>query len=216
MLKKYASEGEISLKIVGGGASVGLSVCGFLGVFGNFLSFNLFGAVFDALLLAIGMLCVSYEFAKSGDDKTFIHRFNSDVGDFVKTELHILSTPYGRSMIYIVMGIILTTQSSITNLVVGLAVSGCGGYICYNMHKAESILNSMKTHMREEDLKPYFDKYDKDRSGTLDPSEVAEMCKELGIELNRAELEATVNLLKDSKTNTISLENFKSWYLRKM
>ena len=96
---------------------------------------------------------------------------------------------------------------------VGLALACGGGFIFFNMRKAELALASMKDHISDDtQLRALFDKCDLDKSGFLDLQEVCLVCRELGTVLNNEELKAALTLLDSNGDGNISYEEFKNWY----
>lgn len=164
------------------------------------------------LVLAIGCVCGAYEYA-GGQQKTLLP---SSIGDYVETELHIISSPFGRSIIYFISGLILTTQGFLSDIVIGLGIAGAGGYIFWNLREAEIALSAMRSHLAEKDLETIFKDSDTNGDKVLDTSEVSALCSMLNMKLNRAELEATISILDKSGQGKVTFDAFKLWYMSKI
>lgn len=205
-MKKYVFEGENLLKQLALGTSVVLFILGLFGFLSDLFSLNVFGAAMNALFCVIGTVCGLYEF----DSKKIPQAYAT----YMSVELHILSTPFGRSIVYFVTGVIMMSQGSGNwfDLIIGLAVAASGGYIFYYMRKAEAALATMKAHVADEkQLAVLFKQCDLDQSGFLDKEEVAKVCILLGSTLDASELAGAISLL-DNGEGKVSFESFKAWY----
>ena len=65
----------------------------------------------------------------------------------------------------------------------------------------------------EEQILKVFKSFDKNNSGTIDFNELKEVSKELGKEMDQAELEECMKDLDINKDNQISYEEFRKWWL---
>ena len=153
----------------------------------------------------VAITCILYEY----DER----KIPIGIATYLHSELHIFSTPYGRSIIIIFIGLLLLQQPLGLDTLIGLIIS-CGGiYIYMNMRNAEIALAAMKTHISDEiQLRNLFDKCDVDNSGYLDREEVAKVCQELGTVLEERELLAALTLLDTNGDGKVSFEEFKDWY----
>lgn len=212
-VKTFATEGNLSLRSIGMSAAGALFLVGFLGVFSDLVCLNIFGAAFDILLAILGVVCFAGEYSAGNKQSSFLPGY---VGDYVNAELHILSKPYGRSIVYIFMGFIITTTGSWLGFLLGVAIFVAGGYICYNMREAEAALKAMKNRLADENVAELFKKYDIDGNNQLNTEEIALLSKDLGMHLTRAELEAATVVLDRSDKGAISFEEFKQWYTSKL
>jgi hypothetical protein len=117
-LKNYIENGEFEFKIIGLAVNCGFILSGFLGFFGNIFVLDLAGAIFDIIVLIIGILSAAIEYKFSIIPNIIL--------DYVKSEIHIFISPIGRSMVYIVLGVILMTQDWLFDNLIGLGAV-CGG-----------------------------------------------------------------------------------------
>lgn len=65
----------------------------------------------------------------------------------------------------------------------------------------------------EEVMKKVFSSFDKDNSGYLDVKELKNVSKELGREMDEAELEECIKDLDQNKDNKITYDEFRKWWL---
>ena len=183
------------------------------GFFGDLLSLNIFGAAFDLLIAILGIVCVAGEYSVGSDGSSILPGF---INKYVNAELHILSKPFGRSIVYMLMGVIIMTTGSWLGFLLGTTIFVAGGYICYNMREAEAALKAMKNRLADENVAELFKKYDIDGNNMLNTEEIALLSKDLGMHLTRAELEAATIVLDRSDSGSISFEEFKLWYTSKL
>jgi hypothetical protein len=159
----------------------------------------------DVLFFVIGLICILYE----QDER----KIPISVSTYLHAELHIFSTPYGRSLILTAVGLLMLQLPWGMDTLVGLSVCGGGVYIYMNMRHAEIALAAMKNHISDDgQLRVLFDKCDLDKNGSLDSKEVAMVCRELGTILERNELEAALALLDADGNGVVSYEEFRDWY----
>jgi hypothetical protein len=205
-MKQYVADGNLSIKVCGKAASGLLAVIGVLGFLGDLVSFNIFGLGFSLICAAVGCVCFLYDYNKG--------ILPPVVTDFTDRELRILSSHFGRSTIYVAMGLILLSEGNLMSWLFGLVIGGAGGYTAYSTYKAEQALLKMKEHaVSETQLKVLFDRADRDKSGKLDSKEVASVLQELGTPLNFGELEAAMQILDKEKKGQVSYEALKNWYI---
>lgn len=205
-LKQYVADGNLSIKVCGKAASGLLAVIGVLGFLGDLVSFNIFGLGFSLICAAVGGVCFLYDYNKS--------ILPPVVTNFADVELHILSSHFGRSTIYVAMGLILLSEGNLMSWLFGLVIGGAGGYTAYSTYKAEQALFKMKEHaVSETKLKELFDRADRDKSGNLDSKEVAAVLNDLGTPLNFGELEAAMQILDREKKGRVSFDALKKWYI---
>lgn len=132
---------------------------------------------------------------------------------FIHKELHILTTPYGRSIVYCLTALIILTQFTWFEITNAIIVFLLGGYVFYNMHNAEVALAAMKAYIADDkQLKLLFDSCDLDKNGFLDSKELATACTSLGSKLNHDELEAAILILDKTGSGRVSFDQFKVWY----
>lgn len=141
-LKKFIAEGDINLRSVGLVAAVGMVVTGFVSCLAHLFDLDLCQAVLDIMVLGCGCILSALEYKES--------ILPHDITDYVHTELHIAVTPYGRSTIYLTIGLILLTQDSWFQGVMGLLLVCLGGFIFNTMKSKIEKLSSMKTRLTNE------------------------------------------------------------------
>ena len=62
-------------------------------------------------------------------------------------------------------------------------------------------------------MKKVFSSFDKDNSGYLDVKELQMVSKELGCEMDDAEIEECIKDLDQNKDNKITYNEFRKWWL---
>ena len=63
-----------------------------------------------------------------------------------------------------------------------------------------------------DDLHAAFDRFDVDKSGTLDVAELSALCASLGQHLNHSEIEEAVHTLDSNRDGTVSYVEFVHWW----
>ena len=204
-LKQYVLEGETHLKHAGLVAGTALAFAGFVSCMAHIFDFYLTRAVFDAFIFIVGGLSAVYEYNQS---LLYIY-----ISDFIHQELHLMVSPFGRSIVYIFIGLLLFTQNTWFQSTIGVIVITLGIYICYHMKNAEFALNRMKSQISDgQQLRLIFEQCDIDKNGSLDSTELALVCSKLGTKLNNDELEAAIAMINKNNDGKISFEEFQSWY----
>jgi len=76
--------------------------------------------------------------------------------------------------------------------------------------------NERYTKVLEEDVKPAFNKFDKDGSGAIDKAELGQLSKDLGQELSEDQLTTALKDLDLNNDGVVDLDEFKRWYFTGM
>jgi len=77
-------------------------------------------------------------------------------------------------------------------------------------------LNDKFQKVLEEDVKPAFNKFDKDGSGAIDKVELGQLSKDLGQELSEEQLTAALRDLDLNGDGVIDIDEFRRWYFTGM
>jgi len=163
-IKKYVSEGGISFRMVGIVASMCLIASSVASVVLQLLSYNIFAVLMNLFVVLIGVTSAICEY----DVKVLPFM----ISNYISSELHLITTPIGRSVIYTIMGIVLVTQAAWFQVIAGLLIMLVGLFIFYYMRAAGIALYEMRSHIADEtQLRVVFDHCDKDKNGVLDSTE---------------------------------------------
>ena len=141
-LKKYVAEGDINIKTVGLVAAAAMTLTGFISSIAHLFMLDLFQALLDVGTTLVGYVCSALEYRES--------ILWPPIADFVHSELHIAVTPYGRSIIYISMSVILLTQDSWFQGFMGLIIICLGLFNFFDMKSKIENLNEMKIKLTNE------------------------------------------------------------------
>jgi hypothetical protein len=76
--------------------------------------------------------------------------------------------------------------------------------------------NTQYEKLMEDDVKPAFQKFDKDGSGAISKSELKELTKELGHELNDGDLDIALKDLDINGDGVVDINEFSRWYFSGM
>ena len=141
-LKKYVAEGDINIKTVGLVAAAGMTLTGFISCMAHLFMLDLFQAFLDAGTLLVGYVCSAMEYKES--------ILWPPIADYVHTELHMAVTPHGRSIIYMIMGLILLTQDSWFQGFMGILIMCLGFFNYIDMKSKIENLSKMKIQLTNE------------------------------------------------------------------
>ena len=141
-LKKYIAEGDINIKTVGLVAAAAMTLTGFISCIAHLFMLDLFQALLDAGTTLVGYACSAMEYKES--------ILWPPITDYIHTELHVAVTPFGRSMIYIIMGVILLTQDSWFQGFMGIMIICLGFFNYVDMKSKIERLHEMKTQLTNE------------------------------------------------------------------
>ena len=141
-LKKIVAEGDIHIKTVGLVAAAAMTLTGFISCIAHLFMLDLFQALLDFGTTLVGYVCSALEYRES--------ILWPPISDFVHTEMHIAVTPYGRSIIYISMSVILLTQDSWFQGFMGLLIICLGLFNFFDMKSKIERLNEMKIKLINE------------------------------------------------------------------
>lgn len=96
---------------------------------------------------------------------------------------------------------------------VGLYMIAVGAvYIMFGRQTLAKLGNMKESLGSDEVIRKKFNEFDKDRSGTLDSTELAALARSLKNPLDHNELEAAIFMLDADKDGAISFDEFKDWW----
>lgn len=78
--------------------------------------------------------------------------------------------------------------------------------------EAYAIAQSKYNELKTSKVDPLFKKYDADNSGAIDKSELQNLCKDLGVPLDDAQLDEAIADLDINKDGVIDLNEFSKWW----
>ena len=201
-LKNYVEETEKNCRII----AVLANVCFMSGCLASLIlelqNLNFSASLINILFILIGFICLICEY------------------EFKLLPYYFSKYPllyHGRSIVYILMGVVLFTQGSLFQILLGIGILLVGLFIFYHMRRVEVALSHMKLNvLNEQQLKVMFDDCDKDKKGYLNSSEIAWISLKLESFLyfnETEELESAICTLKErSNAKEVSFQNFKDWY----
>lgn len=208
-LKHQVEEGNIIWRMMGAGAGAGLLLISIISIPLHILS--PFTLVMDLYVMAFGALAVCLEYK----EHLFGTLLPSSYLEAIRREALCLYRPYGRACFYFFVGIMIVTQNSIFSLsfMVGVYVATMGAIIFLSSRSALSSMAALRAQgLGEADIRNKFNRADKDKNGTLDTTELAALCSDLGTTLSRNELEAALVTLDKNGDGAISYDEFVFWY----
>ena len=185
-------------------------------IVGNiFRSFNLLKIMVDTLLFCGGVLVI----AMDGPLTPLLPH--------IQAQLKFLTTVAGRGIYQIFLAFLTLSQGSadfsfrapfaepgpllyillaVVLLVLGVIFMIAGFAATAKMTKLKNALYSASS------LRAAFDNADTDRSGVLEPIELAKLCASLGSELTPRQLEVAISMLDTDRDGAISYSEFYDWW----
>eukprot|EP01041_Mallomonas_annulata_P005298 gene5298-10596_t len=207
-LKKYVEDGHYSWKACGFLAGILLILNGFLSFSYEIMRLSPLMAILNLYLIIFGLVLVILEYK----EKTLSKRFQ----DIIRTEALFLYRPYGRGAFYTFCGTILVCKGGIISFFIGIFVSGLGIVLFLAGRQAIATLESYRgTLFDEKTISAKFNEFNKDKSGSLDSSELAKLCVALGSPLTYDQLEAAVLLLDSNGDGVVEYKEFLEWWKRR-
>jgi hypothetical protein len=206
-LKQYAEEGKFSWRMSGFTAGIAIIILSFLSITSDLISLSPFRAVLNVYLMLFGAAACMLEFK----EKAFTQKYL----DILKREALFLYRPYGRAAFYFFIGILIVSHGGFLGLLIGGYVTFVGAAIYYSSKKAFSELDKLRGSITEKEIESQFLAFDKDQTGFLESSELANLCRSLGAQLTATELESALFILDRNDDGKISLEEFKNWWYNK-
>jgi len=205
-LKDNLMEGNWSLRalaLLGGFAMIAVSVLGFIS---HLFGFAWISAIFDVYTFLLGIMIVVLE---AGTKLSFFSRISSKLF----RNARFLSYLWGRGIVYFVAGSLEVSQREFLDLIVGCYVCFVGVlYIFVGRRAAKKLAAARRTACTAEELQENFAKADLDGKGALTVHQFGEMTRNLGLDLNRREVEAAFLQLDHSRTGRLTYESIHMWW----
>ena len=116
-------------------------------------------------------------------------------------------------MFYCFGGVFILTQRGFINWIVGWVCIIVGFIIYFACQKANQSLKALHGSIfTEKIVREKFIQHDTDQSGTLDRSELENLCNDIGSSLNHHEVEAALFILDENNDGVIDMNEFLSWF----
>lgn len=204
-LRQVIDNGNFTWKALGCAAGISLVVLSITSIPMHLLSpFNL---IMDVYTCCFGALGVLLEYKDTLLPQSFT--------ETIRREALFLYRPYGRAMFYFFVGVLVISQNALFSLsfMVGLYVAAVGAIVFVSSRGAYQAMTSLRAQgLGEGEIRTKFNQADKDKNGTLDTSELARLCSDLGTTLSRNELESALVTLDKDGDGAITYDEFVSWY----
>jgi hypothetical protein len=125
-----------------------------------------------------------------------------------------LEFTWGRGALYFFVGTLQASNWNMLDWAVGGLMMFVGATAMGVGIAAARKLRMMKESIaNERDLKRKWDQYDRNRDGKLDEKELLALTHDAGIDMSRNEIAAAFLALDKNYDNTISYEEFYSWWM---
>lgn len=204
-MKKYAEEGNWTWRVAGFTSGILMMFISFFGFFSNLASLSPFNAILDIYIFCFGLISVALEYKEKFFTQSYI--------DIIKREALFLYKPYGRAAFYFFLGILLLGKGGLFSSIIGIYTAFVGFVVYQGSIAANLALSELKGNQYLlSDIERNFDKYDNNKDGSLDTTELLSLCKSLGSNLSRLELESVVFILDKDGDGKIQKQEFIDWW----
>ena len=205
-MKAYFARMEFTVQSLGFIAGSGMLILGGFGALSNIFALSPIELVLNVFLAIFGLTMCMLEFK----NQLMVDQFRI----FIEREIHILYTPYGRASFYVLAGVMLVAnKGGFLSSCLGLFCIGVGALSSVSAKQASDTLSRLLDEQyTAADIEAKFKKFDRDRSGALDPKEVKAMCTDLSATLTEAQLEAVVFALDKNRDGLITKDEFMAWW----
>lgn len=211
-ISQWVKRGDKTLNtlcILGGAALV---AAGFLGLL-NFL--NPLALVVNFYNCVFGLVIIILELQYHSLGRNCL----SSPRKYVEENVKFLSTSGGRGMFYLYVGSVNLAMWTFFGFLIGGAMCGLGVMsvvvACHTRSKLVKAQNKLKELIgaSQGDIKAKFQEFDTNHNGTIDVTELQDLCASLGAPLQgKAEVNAALNSLDSDRSGEIDLHEFTEWF----
>jgi hypothetical protein len=204
-MKKYAEEGKYSWRVAGFTSGILMMFISFFGFFSNLVSLSPFNAILDLYIFCFGLISAALEYKERFFTQSYI--------DIIKREALFLYKPYGRAAFYFFLGILLIGKGGLFSIIVGIYTAFVGFVVYQGSIAANLALAELKGNQYSlSDIEGNFEKFDFNKDGSLDTTELSSLCQSMGSTLSRLELESAVFILDKDGDGKIQKQEFIDWW----
>ena len=203
-VQEAVKDGNFSLRLMALLGGLGLVVASVFGFLNRVLSLNIFSALIELYTCAGGFVILILEARLLNLPERFLE-------NLYKYAL-FLKFVWGRGCLYFIVGTLQFMQGNVLDIAVGSFVMLVGAlYIHSGRQAAEKLKDIRKNLYSEQTLRSKFEEADRDGDGGLTKEEFETLITEMGVVLNRREVEAAyLHLSQD--TGSLTFNRFRSWF----
>ena len=212
-LTHWNTKGPCALRLMATSAGWALLLAGGISCLVELLALDLFTALIDFYIALLGG-CVAA--AEARKDNRLLGRFRPTI----EANFKFMLKTWGRGVVLLFAGSLalgqLGSSSSLVetlNGLVGIGACVVGASSCCVGSVAAQKMAVVKSKLETQgSLRETFDRFDVDKSGTLDVAELGALCQSLGQSLTHTQLEEAVLVLDSNRDGEIQYGEFVHWW----
>ena len=192
--------GDITWRVLGLVSGISMILRSVVGLYQHFYSFHV---IIDVWMGLFGFLTVIME-RKDTSQK---------IKAVIKQYARLLTNPFGRGVIYLLVGLLVLSRADSLDLIVGGIVLTNSILLLISARNMGKVFNELHSAKYTEGyLMQKLYEFDKDKSGFLDSNELAALCQSLGANLTKNELEVALFVLDVDWDGHIAPIEFLRWW----
>lgn len=204
-LQKMASDGNMSIRLMGLIGGIAMMASSVLGFVGNILSLKFFNAVIEVYTFLLGIVIIIIE----GNRCPIPATFQENLFKYAM----FLKFVWGRGCLYFVAGSLEMSQLNVVDFSVGAFMCFVGViYIIVGRKTAKKLSELHKSMFSEHTLKAKFDEADTNNTGSLDENQFKTLAESLGMELSKVETSTAFIEIDKNNDGQISFDDFALWW----
>jgi hypothetical protein len=192
--------GDVTWRVLGLISGVCMVLRSIVGLYQHLFSFHV---ILDVWMGIFGMFSVMMERKDT----------NQKVQAIIKQYARLLTNPFGRGIVYLLVGLLILSRAEWLDLLVGGIVMTNSILLLISAKHMSKVFNELHSAKYTESyIMSKFYEFDKDKSGTLDTKELAALCSSLGANLSKNELEVALFVLDADGDGHIAAIEFLRWW----
>ena len=192
--------GDVTWRVLGLISGISMILRSIVGLYQHLFSFHI---IIDVWMGIFGLLSVAIE--RKGT--------NQKIQAVIKQYARLLTNPFGRAIVYLLVGLLILSRAELLDLIVGGIVLTNSILLLISAKSMSRVFNELHSaKYTEGHLMQKFYEFDKDKSGALDSKELAALCQSLGANLSKNELEVALFVLDADGDGHIAAIEFLRWW----
>ena len=206
-LRRSTSEGDVSFRLLSLAGGASLIVSALLGMASHLVFFQLTAVVLEGYVFIMGIIMVVLESKQAMLPERFLQQL-------YKYAL-FLKFVWGRGFLYLVAGTLQLSLGSLTDIIVGGAVSLLGiGFIMMGRQTAMKLQYARTTLSSESVLRAKFRDASSRGQDSLTMTEFRSLMLSLGVPLSQREAELALLHVNADDNSELTYDEFKAWWSR--
>ena len=205
-LRIMAREGDFSIRLLALIGGVAMCIVSAFGFITTFTAFHGVSALVELYTFCLGVIIILLE----GTKMPLINdRFRQNLSKYAL----FLKFVWGRGILYFIAGTLQLTQSGIADLIVGGYMCLVGiAYIYVGRKTAQKLRTLRQELFSPSQLRSKFDEADTDRTGSLTMGQFKVLTDNMGLDMNRREIEAGFMCMDKQDDGLLTFDEFSTWW----